>query len=278
MSDRRRLAARIAPLALLVLLGAAWVVPAVPGLELGGRGDDARGWATALDALPPEPIVLVGFDPDLGTYAEVRPTVRTLIADLLNRGSRLAFVSVTPEGRALLIAELDRLARAEANPTRVLDLGYLPGAEAALVSLAHELPVGEGTGSLARQLAAGGIGAVDAAVIIGGNDIGPRSWVEQVATRTDELPLLAVAPTILLPELQPYLESGQLVALLATPAAGAAFRDGADVGALERLLEIAPPGPLPILVGMIVAILVLAQAWVGQLTSAVRRMMARDQS
>lgn len=253
-------------------------MPAVPGLELGGRGDDARGWATALDALPPEPIVLVGFDPDLGTYAEVRPTVRTVIADLLNRGSRLAFVSVTPEGRALLVAELDRLARAEANPTRVLDLGYLPGAEAALVSLVRELPVGEGTGSLARQLAAGGIGAVDAAVIIGGNDIGPRSWVEQVAPRTDELPLLAVAPTVLLPELLPYLESGQLVALLATPVAGAAYRDGADVGALERLLEIAPPGPLPILVGMIVAILVLAQAWVGQLTSGVRRMMARDQS
>ena len=51
------------------------------------------------DDLPAGPLVLVGFDPDLGTYAEVRPTVRTALADLLDRDARLAFISLTPEGR-----------------------------------------------------------------------------------------------------------------------------------------------------------------------------------
>ena len=37
--------------------------------------------------------------------------------------------------------------------------------------------------------------------------------------------LVAVAPTVLLPELTPYLESGQLRALLATPRDGAAYRE-----------------------------------------------------
>jgi hypothetical protein len=277
MSDRRRLAVLLAPVALLVLLAAAWLMPAVAGLQLERRGDDARRWEAALDALPSDPVVLVGFDPDLGTYAEIRPTVRTLLADLLNRGARLAFVNLTPEGRALLLAELDRLERAEANPTRLLDLGYVPGAEAALVSLVRELPLREQTGSLARQLAAGGgIEAIDAAVVVGGNDIGPRSWVEQVAPRVGDLPLLAVAPTVLLPELLPYLESGQLAGLLATPGEGAAYRAGAALGPLDRLVEAPPSGSLPILAGLVVAIVFLAQAWLGRAIAGARQLMAPD--
>lgn len=276
MSDRRRLTVLLAPVALLVLLAAAWLMPAVGGLQLERRGDDARRWEAALDALPPDPVVLVGFDPDLGTYAEIRPTVRTLLADLLNRGARLIFVNLTPEGRALLLAELDRLGRAEANPTRLLDLGYVPGAEAALVSLVRELPLREQTGSLARQLADGGIEAIDAAVVVGGNDIGPRSWVEQVAPRVGDLPLLAVAPTVLLPELLPYLESGQLAGLLATPGEGAAYRADAAVGPLDRLVEAPPSGPLPILAGLVVAILFLAQAWLGRAITGARQLMAPD--
>ena len=263
MNDRGRLLARLAPIALVGLLAVAWLVPGGGGLRF-ASGDDAvaAAWTDALDALPDEPIVLVGFDGDFGTYAEVRPTVRTALADLLNRDGRLVFVSLTPEGRALALGELARLARGEANPTRLLDLGFRPGSEAALVALTRDLAVPDTIeGTLARAVAAEGIEAFDAALVVGGNDFGPRSWVEQVAPRVDDLPILAIAPTSLLPELQPLAETGQISALIATPRDGAAYRELAELGDLDRFRETPEPRPVVFLVGMLAAILVLGQAW-----------------
>jgi hypothetical protein len=90
------------PLALALL-------PTTDLLRLAGSLDAADGMVEIVDDLPPDSLVLVGFDPDLGTYAEIRPTVRTLLAALLEHDARLAFVSLTPEGRALAIAEAARM-------------------------------------------------------------------------------------------------------------------------------------------------------------------------
>lgn len=272
MSERRAQLVRLAPVLLLVGLAAAWLLPDPDSLRLASSDRSAAdGWTTTLDELPDDPTVLVGFDPDIGTYAEVRPTVRTALADLLNRNARLLFVSLTPEGRALLVAELERLRRGEANAARLLDLGYLPGAEAALVSIAASPPLPAGSeGEIARRLADEGIAAVDAAVVIGGNDLGPRSWVEQVAPRVPSLPILAIAPTVLLPELQPYLASGQLAALLGTPRDGAAYRSVADVGSLGRLREAEEPPVTALTLGLLIAVAIVGQAWGSRLVAQLR--------
>ncbi len=261
MSERWRQLWRLAPLLGVLLLAVAWLLPQPSGLRLASDDEAAVGRLThALDGLPDDPIVLVGFDPDVGTYPEIRPTVRVLIADLLARDARLAFVSLTTEGRALLAVELDRLARGQANPTRIADLGFIPGAEAALVDLTRGLDPRNTESALARALSADGLAALDAALVVGGNDLGPRSWVEQVLPRTGDLPLIAVAPTVLLPELQPYLASGQVDALLGTPRVGAAYRASAELGNLARLADEPEPRPLPILVGVLLALLLLGQA------------------
>jgi hypothetical protein len=272
MSDRRALIVRLAPAALLVALAAAWLLPDSGGLRLASADREASDtWTQALDTLPEEPTVLVGFDPDLGTYAEIRPTVRAALADLLSRNARIAFVSLTPEGRALLVTEMARLRRADANPARLLDLGYVPGAEAALVSIAAAPPVPAGaTGEIARRLRDDGTDAVDAVVVVGGNDIGPRSWVEQVAPRVDGLPVLAIAPTVLLPELQPYLASGQLAALLGTPRDGATYRSVVDVGALGRLREAGEPPVAALALGLLLGVVVIGQAWGRRLVDQLR--------
>ena len=276
MSDRRALLLRLAPAALLAALALAWLLPDPGSLRLASDPTAADGWTSALDALPDDPTVLVGFDPDLGTYAEVRPTVRTALADLLNRNARLVLVSLTPEGRALLVMELARLRRAEANPARFLDLGYVPGSEAALVSIAAAPPVPAGTeGEIARRLADEGIGAVDAAVVFGGNDLGPRTWVEQVGPRVAGLPILAIAPTVLLPELQPYLNSGQLAALLGTPRDGATYRSLVDLGSLDRLREAAEPPLVALTLGLLIAVAIVGQAW-GRRLAVQLRASGRD--
>jgi len=252
---------RLAPALLVVALAVAWQLPEVSWLRLAASDVEVERMTATLDALGDEPRVLVGFDADIGTYAEIRPTVRAVIADLLSREARLAFVSLTAEGRALATAELARLRRGEANLARLLDLGFIPGAEAGLVDLTRDIRLpGDFAGAFAREVIAEGIGTFGAVLVIGGNDLGPRSWIEQVAPRIGDVPFVAVTPTVLLPEVQPYLASGALRAVLGTPREGAAFRETLELGNLERLTDPTEPRPLPVLIGMLVAVAVLGQA------------------
>jgi hypothetical protein len=256
MSDRARLLRRAAPALLVAALVVALQVPAPAWLELATPDPRAADEMTAvLDALPDQPNLLIGFDPDLGTYAEVRPTVRVLVADLLARDARLAIVSLTAEGRAIAAAELARLGRAGSGAAALEDLGFVAGAEAGLVDLAATATDG-----------------IDAIVVVGGNDLGPRSWVEQVLPRIADVPLLAVTPAVLLPEVQPYVTSGQLDAALVTPREGAAYRAAASASS-DAADE---PGSLAILVGMLAGVIVLGQALGGRIAAAVRNMRTRD--
>jgi hypothetical protein len=273
MSERNALAARLAPLLLVVALAAALLAGLDDRLMLESADDGAaRAVTAAFDAMPDDALVLVGFDPDVGTYAEIRPTVRTVLADLLNRGATLALVSLTADGRALAIAELARMDRSEANPRQLIDLGFLPGAEAALVALARGIDGGS-QDPIRADLAS----SPDLAVVIGGIDLGPRSWVEQVQPRIDGMPIVAVAPTVLLPELEPYRASGQLAALIGTPRDGAAYRAHAELGRLERMVDpSAGPSPAAILLGLLVAIAVLGQAFGSRLAAVMRAARPRD--
>ena len=278
MIERTRRLWRLAPVLLLLALAAAWQLPEMGWLRLAASDSAAAARMTrALDELGDEPRILVGFDADFGTYAEIRPTVRALLADLLARDARLAFVSVTAEGRALGTAELARFGREEANPTRLLDLGFITGAEAGLVDITRRIrPPGEADGAFAREVQAAGIDAFGVIVVIGGNDLGPRSWVEQVAPRIGEVPFLAVTPTVLLPEVQPYLLTGGLTAVLGTPRDGAAYREGLELGNLERFAESTEPRSLPVLIGMLIAVGVLGQALGARALSYLRQARARE--
>lgn len=273
MSERSALAARLAPLLLVGALAAALLAGLDDRLMLESADDGAaRAVTAAFDAMPDDALVLVGFDPDVGTYAEIRPTVRAVLADLLNRGATLALVSLTPDGRALAIAELARMDRSEANPRQLIDLGFLPGAEAALVAVARGI-----NGGSQDPIRADLPSPPDLAVVIGGIDLGARSWVEQVQPRIDGLPIVAIAPTVLLPELEPYRASGQLAALIGTPRDGAAYRAQAELGRLERMVDpAAGPSPAAIIVGLLVAIGVLGQAFGSRLAAVMRAARPRD--
>jgi hypothetical protein len=220
----------------------------------------------AFAALPDESLVLVAMDGDLGTYPEIQPAVRAALDDLLARGASLGFVSVSVEGRAIAVAELARLQATGAGDSLV-DLGFVSGVEAGMVLLVGDaLPAGA-SGVTADRIAerGGGLGAFDLALLVGGSDVGPRTWVEQVGPRLPQLPMVGIAPTFAEPELIPYLRTGQLVALLATVRDDAAFVQS-TVSAAE---ESATPGGLPsaaaMLLGMLVAVVVLGRALVGAL-------------
>jgi hypothetical protein len=223
----------------------------------------------ALNQLPADSEVVVGFDPDLGTYAELRHASRVLLADLLDRGATISLVSYTPEGRLLALAERDRLLRAGVSPELVTDLGFIPGAEAALVRSVSELAAPGAEPPRPEP----GLARFDLVVVVGGMDLHPRSWIEQVRTRVPELPIIAVAPSFLHPELLPYLDSGQLTALLATArdaAAYAATRRAAIDDPDGRLLG-RPIDQLALTIGLLVAIAALLEGSAGRAAAALRR-------
>ena len=258
---------RALPLAFVAVLAVATVV----GIRLGTDADPANTAATAVRATLGElgrGRVLVAFDADIGTYAEVRPAVRAALAQLVRGGATLSLVSYTPEGRALALGELDRLRRRGVEEGRLLDLGFQAGAEAALVAGVTAIVPDGADGALADALreAGPGIGAFDAVLVVGGTELGPRSWVEQVGTRLPELPIIGIAPTGLLPQTVPYRATGQLAGLVAgareVAAYVAAVRDDPATGAAQgaALVTDRPPSSLPILTGLLLTLLLLADA------------------
>ena len=254
---------RAGPLALVLLLAVTLVVLPSERLALEAReADRAPEFVRVLDGLPAAPLVVIGMDPDLGTFPEIRSTVRAVLTHL-GRNATFAVVSLSAEGRMLAIEELALLDQS-ARARTVIDLGFRPGAEAALVELVTE-PLGSAVASGDASRLADGLVAADLVVVIGGNEIGPRSWVEQVHTRVPELPIVAVAPTVLLPELTPYLASGGLAALLGTRDDGLAYR--ASIGALG---ETGDPGAAPFVVGILVALGAVLQSLAGRTRAALR--------
>jgi len=250
---------------LLVILAIATLLPTTSDALRLANPDKTRAnqVRAVIAALPPDALVLVGFDPDLGTYAEIRGTVRTALMDLMAHGARLAFISFTPEGRALAAAELDRLRRIGLGAS-VGDLGFTAGAEAGLVHAVTDVVPADSAGSVVDSIRKRGRGmdVFNLVLVVSGGDLSARSWIEQVRPRLPALSLVAIAPTFLEPELVPYLRSGQLRGLIATVQDGSAYSEAVPAGNGVPARQIAP---LPMLLGMLLALGVM----VG---SALRRM------
>jgi hypothetical protein len=261
--------AGLAAIGLLGAFVAALLIGSPAGLQLADPDRSAVSqFRSAIAAVPADATVLIAFDPDIGTYPEIRFAVRSVLDDLQAHGAGLAVISYTPEGRALALAELERLRGAGAPASRLLDLGFRTGAEAGLVTSVGSVVPASASGALADLLRArgGGLQAFDLALIIAGGDLGPRTWIEQIGTRVRGLPLVAVAPTSLRPELEPYLATGQLAALLGTLRDDAGYASSPESPAAHR-----PPGSLAILVGMLAALIVLLQAGSRGIQARLRR-------
>ncbi|HEX6655403.1 MAG TPA: hypothetical protein VF153_04240 [Candidatus Limnocylindria bacterium] len=248
----------LAWLALLALIGAGVLI----GRSVEGNSsllaNPNRAAADAVHAtfakLPPRPLVLVVMDADLGTYPEIRATTGRIINDLSLQDALIAFVSTSVEGRAIAAGTLGSR-NPDSGGEPPLDLGFISGSEAGMVRLVDGALRPGMSGPVASLIAqgGGGLGAFDLILVVGGTDIGPRSWVEQVGTRLPSLPMVAIAPTFAYPELAPYVRTGQLDGLLAT------IRDDAGYAAGGRLpLDSDPlPSSFALRVGMIVALAVL---------------------
>jgi hypothetical protein len=273
--------AGIPALALLVLLAVASFVPRIEVTAGGSDEASARDLEAVITGLPAGAPVLVDIDGDLGTYPEIRAATRAALADLMSQGANLAIVSFSAEGRAIAAAEIARLRNLGAGPDRLLDLGFRSGGEPALVQLAGSGIGPDANGPFADALRKGGTRSFRLALVIGGAEIGPRSWVEQVQPRLPDLPIGGITPSFLLPEVLPYRSSGQLIALLGTLPADVAYAK--TVGAKGTAFgpgsftDRSPSGGAMVF-GILVAIAVLLASSGGSLAGWARAVWRRAQS
>ncbi|MGQ9599225.1 MAG: hypothetical protein ACUVWZ_07380, partial [Anaerolineae bacterium] len=147
----------------------------------------------AIESLPRDAKVLVGFDYDPTYSGEMDIVARTVMNHLINQQVRLIVVSLLPAGPATAQHLLDELIQdpagyASTYGQRYVNLGFLPGQAAALRSLGQSLEGAfpqdfQGT-PLAYLPVMDGIGRIEDFDLVieltAGQDL-LRAWIEQVA-------------------------------------------------------------------------------------------------
>jgi hypothetical protein len=177
----------------------------------------------AVAALRPGAPVLVAFDYDPSTQGEMEPQARAVLAHLMQRGARIAAVSLLPAGAAQ--AQLAFAATATAQGYRYgndfINLGYLAGDEAALATLGQDITAafprdfGERLPTSGRTVLQGIRGVRDFAlvVVLASDERTALAWLTQVQARFG-VPMTAGVSAASAAQMAPYLQSGQLAGLL----------------------------------------------------------------
>ena len=204
-------------LALVLLI----TIPMVTDIRFFGDAPTTVGtvdsvW-TQIGALAPGDAVVVAYDFDPSTAGEMEPLADTLIDHLMQRQARIIAVSLLPAGPAVAKRSMERVSELHPNYAYgglYLNLGYLPGKEAALRSFLAD-PFGAGridytTGEDASTLVGlTGLSTLDDVTLIvelASTQDTVRWWVEQIGSQTD-VPLVAGVSAAVEPQIRPYYES-----------------------------------------------------------------------
>lgn len=176
-----------------------------------------------IDALPPGARVLLSWDYEPTTQGEMQLLAQPILSHLQDKRARLANMSLRPLGPAMatdayvLTAVWQPASAQTIVRPRPTDLGFIPGDAAALQALALS-PAGAANataGSLGvLEMAPGAdIEAFDLIVEFSAETSASREWIEQIASRWNT-PLLVAASGAIGPALEPYVQSGQVGALM----------------------------------------------------------------
>lgn len=174
-----------------------------------------------IDILPPGARVLLAWDYEPTTQGEMQMLAQPILQHLQQRQALVADVSLRPLGPGMA-ASARRLA-ASLRPPGVsaegmppVNLGFIPGNAAALQALviapaaAASLP----EDSLSALDMDDDLAAFDLIIEFSAESSASQQWVEQIAARQQAL-LIVAASGAVAPVLEPYTQSGQVVALLA---------------------------------------------------------------
>jgi len=228
---------------------------------------------SAVDVLMPGSAVVVAYDFDPSTAGEMEPIADVLIDHLMKKEVRIIAVSLMPAGPALAQRSMDRVATLHPDyvyGTRYVNLGYLPGREAALRSFLADpfgatrvdYVTGEDASTLSGLHGLSTLDDVSLIVELGAGQQSVRWWVEQVGSQTT-IPIIAGVSAAVEPYIRPYYEGASpqiqgLISGLANAAGYGVLIGGrtVSVAELEALNWAAVLAALVILAGIITSLFV----------------------
>jgi hypothetical protein len=218
---------RLLYLALLIILVVALALPVSGriGLDTPPVAPGAEDLFAQIDRLTENDTVLVGYEWDARRSGELRPLEQAVLGHLIEHKVKLVLVSTDAQGTLLLFDLRDKLGAAGYKPSGedYLLLGYKPGAELALRSIARDFRGAlrsdfQGNDATSSGLATnpGGQPRLNSladfamVLVLADEPIDVQGWMEQVhpsAKKADGslVPFGFVLPAETAPIVQPYL-------------------------------------------------------------------------
>jgi hypothetical protein len=153
----------------------------------------AGNWVNDLQA---GSIVLVAFEYDASSAAEIETGATVLLEHLAQRGVQVVFISSQPNG-TMLGEGLSKLneGKGKAMPRVIADFGYIPGGSSGLRQLGGDLKETIHRTGLDWDVSLASIrkiGDFSMILILAAKPQSIRDWVEQVHTAAPETPMIAV--------------------------------------------------------------------------------------
>jgi hypothetical protein len=193
-----------------------------------------------LTRLPADSVVIVSFDYDPATEAEMGPLADIIVSDLLDHQAKVVGVSLRPQGAAMAQAMFDQFDDEYPYAQRTINLGYLPGQTTGVRNLAFlsSAPLFQSGAETLQDLPAwqdvGGLSDVALVVVLADSPLPVRWWVEQLGPGTrSNRPMIAAVSKAADPSVRPYYnqidpKSGQLLGLLSGISDAAAYENWLD--------------------------------------------------
>jgi hypothetical protein len=211
-----------------LLIALAVIIPLFGGGDWFGEAELPAGAAMefydTIQNLPSESVVLLAFDYDPSTAAEMDRLAEPVLWHLMDRNVRLMTVSLLPTGPAVAGNLLDRVAGEHGGyqyGKNYVNLGYIPGQAAAPNELASDLRAlvpqdyrqGKSLGEFPATQDVNGIQDVSLMIEFAAQQRTLQWWIEQVGSQY-QVEIMAAVSAALEPTATPYHNSGQLVGLI----------------------------------------------------------------
>ncbi|MFH1312041.1 MAG: hypothetical protein ABIJ00_02335 [Candidatus Eisenbacteria bacterium] len=182
-----------------------------------------RGLYDAIEGLEPGSYVWLAADYDPGSMPELYPMNISLVEHLFSKDIKVICAALWPPGPPLAQRVFDEMAAKYGKTYGVdyVNLGFKEGREAVMVSVAEDMRTafpedfaGTAWDSIPMLEGIRNLTDLEMIVCVSAGYPGIKEWIQQVSTRYD-ITTGGGVTAVTGPEMYPYIQSGQLVGLLA---------------------------------------------------------------
>ena len=209
---------------LFVVILVCVVIPLLAGARMKmSVTSPVRGLFDAIDNLEPGSYVWLAADYDPGSMPELYPMNVAFVEHLFSKDIKVISAALWPPGPPLAQRVFDELAVKYGKTYGVdyVNLGFKEGREAVMVSVAEDMRAAfpeDFTGvrwdSIPMLKGIRNLTDLEMIICVSAGYPGIKEWIQQVSTRYD-LTTGGGVTAVSGPEMYPYIQSGQLVGLLA---------------------------------------------------------------